>query len=62
MDCWHCRTELIWGGDVEVEDEELGDMIHSNLSCPNKECKAMYEVYLPPLRSRVNPSYKRRSR
>tara|TARA_R100000951_G_scaffold61632_2_gene51789 strand:+ start:564 stop:737 length:174 start_codon:yes stop_codon:yes gene_type:complete len=47
MNCWHCRTELIWGGDIDVEDIVLGDMIHSNLSCPNKDCRAKYEVYLP---------------
>ena len=45
MDCWHCNTELIWGGDHDFEDygmEEEG--IVSNLSCPN--CHAFVEVYL----------------
>ena len=22
MKCWHCTTELIWGGDHDVEDSE----------------------------------------
>jgi len=22
MNCWHCGTELIWGGDHDVEDNE----------------------------------------
>jgi len=21
MNCWHCGTELIWGGDHDLEDE-----------------------------------------
>ena len=23
MRCWHCHTELIWGGDHDVEDEDV---------------------------------------
>lgn len=34
MNCWHCRDELIWGGDH--------DMV-TNLSCPG--CEAYVEVY-----------------
>ena len=22
MKCWHCNTELIWGGDHELEEDE----------------------------------------
>ena len=22
MNCWHCKTELIWGGDHDIEDED----------------------------------------
>ena len=22
MNCWHCKTELIWGGDHDCEDDE----------------------------------------
>ena len=21
MKCWHCNTELIWGGDHDIEEE-----------------------------------------
>ena len=46
MKCWHCNTELIWGGDHDYEDYDMeGEGIVSNLSCPN--CKAFVEVYLP---------------
>ena len=48
MNCWHCNTELIWVGDHNYEDygmEEDGTV--SNLSCPNKDCNAFVEVYLP---------------
>ena len=45
MNCWHCGTELIWGGDHDLEDmTDEYDMV-SNLSCPN--CCAAVEVYRP---------------
>tara|TARA_R100001463_G_scaffold65433_2_gene118712 strand:- start:4487 stop:4639 length:153 start_codon:yes stop_codon:yes gene_type:complete len=48
MKCYHCKTELIWGGDFTYEDYGLdGEGIVSNLSCPNKKCGAYIEVYLP---------------
>ena len=37
MNCWHCGTELIWGGEHDVEDNEDYDIV-SNLSCP--KCNA----------------------
>ena len=37
MNCWHCNTELIWGGDHDTEDNEDYDMV-SNLSCPKCHC------------------------
>ncbi len=44
MNCWHCQTELIWGGDHSYKDYGLeGDGIVSNLHCP--KCKAYIEVY-----------------
>ena len=46
MNCWHCKEELIWGGDHDYEDygyEEGG--IVSNLSCPN--CEAFVTFFLP---------------
>ena len=37
MDCWHCGSELIWGGDHDYEDGDgygEGEGIVSNFSCP----------------------------
>ena len=43
MKCWHCNTELIWGGDHDIEDDE-DFIMKTNLSCPN--CKKLVMVYL----------------
>ena len=34
MNCWHCNTELIWGGDHDLEVDE-SFVMETNLSCPN---------------------------
>jgi len=44
MKCWHCKTELIWGGDHDLDDDETYIMV-TNLSCP--KCKTHTEVFLP---------------
>ncbi len=46
MKCWHCSTELIWGDDHSLEEDECPefDMV-TNLSCP--KCEAFVEVYMP---------------
>mgnify|MGYP003114680959 CR=1 FL=1 len=44
MNCWHCNTELIWGGDHDCEDHEEYIM-ETNLSCP--KCRSFVLVYLP---------------
>jgi DNA-directed RNA polymerase subunit RPC12/RpoP len=44
MICWHCGTELIWGGDHDMEDDEEFSMV-TNLSCPT--CNSFIEVYYP---------------
>ena len=45
MNCWHCNTKLIWGGDHDIQDDdELFDMV-TNLSCPS--CGAHVDVYKP---------------
>ena len=44
MNCWHCQTELVWGGDHDCEDEEDFARV-TNLSCP--ECDSVVYVYLP---------------
>ena len=45
MNCWHCGTELIWGGDHDCEEDEEHEEhdIVTNLSCPN--CGAFVLVY-----------------
>ena len=46
MKCWHCNTELIWGGDSDFCDEfSNSEGIITNLSCP--KCKSLVLVYLP---------------
>ena len=42
MKCLHCGTELIWGGDHDLEDDTEFDIV-TNLSCP--KCGAYVEVY-----------------
>ena len=50
MNCWHCGTELIWGGDHSMDEEDFPiasqeyGMV-TNLSCP--KCGSFVEVYLP---------------
>jgi len=45
MNCWHCKTELIWGGDHDIEEEDENYAMVTNLSCP--ACKSIVDVYLP---------------
>ena len=45
MNCLHCNTELIWGGDSDLEDTTDEYDVVTNLSCPN--CGAYVEVYRP---------------
>jgi len=44
MNCWHCKTELIWGGDHDCEDAEDYSMV-TNLTCP--KCDSFVLVYYP---------------
>ena len=50
MNCWHCQTELIWGGDHSIDEEDFPiasqeyGMV-TNLTCP--KCESFVEVYLP---------------
>ena len=44
MQCWHCSTELIWGGDHDIDDDE-DYVMETNLSCP--ECRTLVMVYYP---------------
>ena len=45
MNCWHCVTELIWGGDSDLDGFSEEYDVVTNLSCPN--CGAAVEVYRP---------------
>ncbi len=51
MDCYHCGTELIWGGDNDTEDSDDFDM-ETNLSCPG--CGAFFLVYHPRSQPELN--------
>ena len=44
MKCWHCDTELIWGGDNECPYAEEFSFV-TNLHCP--KCDSYVEVYYP---------------
>ena len=43
MKCWHCKSELLWGGEPAVEDDDGYTMV-TNLSC--SECDSIVFVYL----------------
>ena len=45
MNCWHCTTELIWGGDHDIEEENEDYAMVTNLSCP--KCHSLVDVYYP---------------
>ena len=45
MNCWHCHTRLIWGGDHDISDEDDSYGMVTNLSCPN--CDSIVDVYYP---------------
>ena len=41
--CWYCGGELIWGGDIDLEEEDTYD-IESNLTCSS--CDAFVSYYI----------------
>ena len=41
MNCWHCKTELIWGGDQDTDDNSEFSVM-TNLSCP--KCYSEVEI------------------
>ena len=45
MNCWHCNTQLIWGSDHDIEEENEEYCMVTNLSCP--KCSSFVIVYLP---------------
>ncbi len=58
MKCWHCNTDLIWGGDHDCEDSDFFTMV-TNLTCP--KCSSLVLVYsgieekLPPATITLTP-------
>ncbi len=45
MKCWHCDTELIWGGDNDCRETTEDYSFVTNLHCPR--CDSYVEVYYP---------------
>ena len=43
MRCWHCDTELIWGGDHDCAEDTEDYQMETNFSCPN--CGSFYLAY-----------------
>jgi hypothetical protein len=46
--CWHCDSELIWGGDHDIQEvmlDEDKEGIASNFTCSNYDCNTHVEVY-----------------
>ena len=54
MKCWHCKTELIWGGDNDIEEEFEEFSMVTNLSCP--KCGSFVEVYIPKEKEKIKVS------
>ena len=42
MDCWNCSTQLIWGGDTDLEEDE--DHILIGLNKRNKQIHDPYRI------------------
>ena len=44
MNCWYCKSKLIWNSDYDLEDVfEGGEGIMTVLTCSNDDCGAFYE-------------------
>jgi len=48
MKCWHCKKELIWGGEHDIEEEGNDYDFVTNLSCP--KCHSAVYVYHPSVK------------
>ena len=44
MQCWHCATPMIWGGDHDGEEDD-DYLIVSNFHCPTCQSRAL--VFYP---------------
>ena len=46
MKCWHCNSEVIWGGDHDYNEcDRSGEGIVTNLSCSSDGCDTFILVY-----------------
>ena len=45
MNCWHCKTKVIWECDYDIENEDSFYSMLTILVCPN--CGSTYEVSYP---------------
>ena len=45
MNCWHCKTELIWQCDHDMEEQSDYFSMVTDLHCP--KCGSEVSVYLP---------------
>jgi RNase P subunit RPR2 len=45
MNCYNCNSELIWGGDHDIEEENEEYIMETNLSCPT--CNSFVIIYTP---------------
>ena len=45
MNCYNCNSELIWGGDHDIEEENEDYIMETNLSCP--KCNSFVIIYTP---------------
>jgi RNase P subunit RPR2 len=52
MKCYHCNTELICGGDHDIDEENENYSMVTNLSCPS--CESFVEVYLKKTKENIN--------
>jgi len=42
LNCWHCNSELTWGGDHDIDDNTYS--METNLTC--QSCGSFVLVYL----------------
>ena len=47
MNCWHCKSDLIWNGDHDLDPDESDGQFSmvTSLSCP--KCFTAIDVYYP---------------
>ncbi len=45
MRCYYCNGYLVWGGDVDISDEDETFHTETNLTC--SECGGVHVIYCP---------------